>query len=97
MEGRLDGGEGEQAGVYEGTGKGDCAPGRGSLMSKGAVRQGKVPRGGRVGKTAKAERGGPWRPAESLDLLLLGKSCHRSMSPIPRLLSRTLHSCCQHS
>lgn len=70
MEGRLDGGEGEQAGVYDGTGKGDCAPGRGSLMSKGAVRQGRVPRGRRVGKTAKAERGGPLGPAESLDLLL---------------------------
>lgn len=67
--GQLDGGEGEQTDVHDGTGKGDFAPDQGSLVSKG-VRQGIEPRRRRVGKTAKAERGGPSGPAESLDLLL---------------------------
>lgn len=52
-----------------GTGKEDCAPSRGSFVRKGAVRQERVLRGRRVGKMAKAERGGPLGPAESLDLL----------------------------
>lgn len=67
--GQLDGGEGEQTDVHEETGKEDFVPGQGNFVSKG-VRQGIVPRRRRVGKTAKAERGGPSGPAESLDLLL---------------------------
>lgn len=49
MEGRLNGGKGGQASVHGGAGKGGCAPGRGILMSKGAVRQ---------GRGAKREKGG---------------------------------------
>lgn len=67
--GQLDGGEGEQTDVHEGTRKEDFAPGQGNLVSKG-VRQGIVPRRRRVGKTAKTQRGGSSGPAESLDLLL---------------------------
>lgn len=64
-----------------------CASDKGSLMSKGAVWQAREPRGRRVGKTANTERGRPSGPAENLDLLLQGKSCHLSVS-LPSLVQQ---------
>lgn len=79
-----------------GLGKGICFRQR-KLMSNGARWQGRVPSGRRVGKTAKTEKGGPSGPAESLDLLLQGKSCRLSVSPVPHLCNRTLPTHSQHT